>query len=98
MAYLDERAFPAREEGGEFGADTITFHHGLTKREHAAISLRVPRSGNAELDAMILEARRWDLVTKIYAENRALTPPDCWQEADDILAHLSATSNEGGEG
>ena len=33
---------------------------GLTAREHAAIHLRVPMSGNPWLDAMITEARRWD--------------------------------------
>jgi hypothetical protein len=33
---------------------------GLTAREHAAISLRVPMSGNPWLDEMIIEARRWD--------------------------------------
>lgn len=33
---------------------------GLTAREHAAIHLRVPMSGNPWLDEMITEARRWD--------------------------------------
>jgi len=33
---------------------------GLTTREHAAIHLRVPMSGNTWLDEMIAEARRWD--------------------------------------
>lgn len=33
--------------------------YGLTAREHAAIHLRVPMSGNPWLDAMITEARRW---------------------------------------
>jgi hypothetical protein len=33
---------------------------GLTAREHAAIHLRIPVSGNEWLDAMITEARRWD--------------------------------------
>lgn len=33
---------------------------GLTAREHAAITLRVPMSGNPWLDEMITEARRWD--------------------------------------
>lgn len=36
------------------------FAAGLTAREHAAIHLRVPDSGNPWLDAMITEARRWD--------------------------------------
>lgn len=35
-------------------------HLGLTAREHAAIHLRVPMSGNPWLDAMITESRRWD--------------------------------------
>lgn len=41
--------------GGNYGFPT-----GLTAREHAAIHLRVPMSGNPWLDAMITEARRWD--------------------------------------
>lgn len=34
---------------------------GLTKREYAAIHLKVPRSGNEELDTMIRESQRFEL-------------------------------------
>ena len=39
---------------------------GLSIREHAAISMRVPMSGDPELDAMIREARRWDMATAAH--------------------------------
>lgn len=39
-------------------------HFGLTAREHAAIALRVPDSGNDWLDAMIRTARRNDLAAR----------------------------------
>lgn len=42
-------------------------HIGLTAREHAAIHLRTPMSGNEWLDAMITEARRWDAAQAVAA-------------------------------
>lgn len=47
---------------------------GLTKREYAAIHLRVPRSGDEELDAMIREAQRNELATR--AMQGLLANPD----------------------
>lgn len=40
----------------------------LTKREYAAISLRVPASGNDELDKMIRLARRLDSIVEDESE------------------------------
>jgi hypothetical protein len=36
------------------------FQEGMTLRQYAAIKLRVPRSGDPEIDAMIRESRRAD--------------------------------------
>jgi hypothetical protein len=36
---------------------------GLTKHEYAAIKLKVPRSGNPDIDAMIRESRRDEFAT-----------------------------------
>jgi len=47
---------------------------GLTKREYAAIHLRVPQSGNEELDAMIREAQRNELAAQ--AMQGLLANPD----------------------
>lgn len=56
MSDLNEAAFARpRSEG------TIKSSIGLTKREYAAIHLRVPMSGNPELDDMIREAQRNEL-------------------------------------
>ena len=49
---------------------------GISAREHAAIHLRVPMSGNAWLDAMITEARRWDAAIAAlptYADHNEFT-------------------------
>lgn len=59
MSNMDEAAF-SRAASEVPGTDHYDPQIGLTKREHAAIALRVPMSGDPELDAMILEARRMD--------------------------------------
>lgn len=43
-----------------FSCEGDTKYMSLTKREHAAILLRVPQSGDDEIDAMIREANRRD--------------------------------------
>lgn len=71
---------------------------GLTKTEYAAIHLRVPRSGNAELDDMIRESQRFDLAKA--AMQGALANPNlfdvssvdgariAFEDADAMLAEL----------
>lgn len=49
---------------------TITAY-GLTKREHACIALRVPETGDPELDALIREARRMDVTQAAIAQELA---------------------------
>ena len=65
MSNANELAFPEVKteprhdrHRGEY-SDTYSTG-GLTKREHAAILLRVPKSGDDEIDAMIREANRRD--------------------------------------
>jgi hypothetical protein len=41
---------------------------GMTLAQHAAIKLRVPRSGDPDLDAMIRESRRADFAEKSLIE------------------------------
>lgn len=40
-------------------------HPGISIREYAAIHLRIPDSGNAELDAMIQKSRRQDILISV---------------------------------
>lgn len=61
MSELDKQAYPAAPNS--WGDPVL----GLTIRQHAAITLRVPMSGDPELDAMIREARRMDAAEKIAA-------------------------------
>lgn len=95
MSNADEQAFPI---------DTAMYRSlGLTKREHAAILLRVPKSGDDEIDAMIIEANRRDaaaMVVQAYAADEA------WREdigptetaraavfmADALIAELERTA------
>lgn len=59
MSNLDKPAMP----GLHPSKDCRYSEEGMTIRQHAAITLRVPMSGDPELDAMIREARRLDMAT-----------------------------------
>jgi hypothetical protein len=75
--------------------------NGLNARAHAAILLRVPESGDPDLDAMIRTAQRRDLAAQVLAGFGA--DPNCidpvknaegalvW--ADALLSALSALSH-----
>ena len=91
MSDLNEAAFARpRSEG------TIKSSIGLTKREYAAIHLRVPNSGNPELDDMIREAQRNELAAKAldismhhikdyYGINKEKVAAWCYEMADAML-------------
>jgi hypothetical protein len=67
---------------------------GLTKYEYAAIHLKVPRSGDPDIDAMIRESRRDEfakaVLNKIANPSRPLTDiiDTCFYYADAMLADL----------
>jgi hypothetical protein len=73
---------------------------GITTRQYAAIKLRVPMSGDAELDAMILESRRLDFAGQAlgvrinYGANirEKELANECYAIADAMLA-----ARKGGE-
>jgi len=67
MSDLNQAAFarPYSEDHARTDQEYATA--GLTKREYAAIHLKVPMSGNPELDAMIREAVRRDLAVRATA-------------------------------
>jgi hypothetical protein len=86
MSDLNEAAFARpRSEG------TIKSSIGLTKREYAAIHLRVPMSGNPELDAMIRDAVRRELAARamealcVSIENNEKLCRICGEIADAML-------------
>jgi hypothetical protein len=61
-------AFPQPLVRGRYPGSAMLEHTeipGITAREHAAIALRVPDSGQMWLDAMIRESRRWDAAERI---------------------------------
>lgn len=77
---------------------------GFTKRERACIDLRIPESGDAELDALIEKARRQEVAAKIAAGLSAAVDEDgTWSHepsdvafaakeyADALLAELERT-------
>lgn len=83
----DDYAFPSIDHlGGQF--------LGLTAREHAAIALRVPDSGNEWLDAMIRTAQRDELMKEAMAAIvGGITSSRCTVE-DKHLAGLSVMAGK----
>jgi hypothetical protein len=61
-----DRAFPVFDNARK-DTDYGCFDYGMTLRQYAAIKLRVPRSGDPELDAMIRESRRADFAGQAMA-------------------------------
>ncbi|WP_339885355.1 hypothetical protein [Vreelandella maris] len=66
MSNLNDSAFPiplnpGSSYQGHGPAD------GFTKRERACIDLRIPESGDTELDALIEKARRQEIVAQFMA-------------------------------
>lgn len=64
MKHLDSAAFARPLSQDEYLRIYDLAQTGLTKREYAAIHLRVPNSGDGQLDAMIREAKRDGLATR----------------------------------
>jgi len=67
-------------------------HPGLTAREHAAITLRVPDSGQEWLDDMIREARRWDAAQA--AMQGILASPDGGENTPESLARCAVADTD----
>lgn len=73
---------------------------GLTPREHACILLRIPESGDAELDALIAKAQRRD-VAALALQGAVAKYASTWSKldlaqssvvyADALLAELEKT-------
>jgi hypothetical protein len=61
-----DRAFPVFDSA-RTGMDYGSSDYGMTLPQYAAIKLRVPRSGDPDLDAMIRESRRADFAGQIMA-------------------------------
>jgi hypothetical protein len=67
-----DSAFPVFEEArvnsdGSPCTDYILTSPGMTLKEYAAIRLKVPRSGDPEIDAMIRESRRAEFAAAALA-------------------------------
>ena len=89
----EQAAFPHEFE---YGDGSKEFDRGMTLREYAAIHLRVPNSGNPELDDMIREAQRNELAAKAldismhhlkdyYGINKQNVAEWCYEMADAML-------------
>lgn len=117
---LDDSATPQRILPGYGGDlpimtpsgqwDWTRVEGGFSKREAAAIALRIPESGDSDLDAMIRKAQRQDLAAMAMQgmlggePGSHLIPNNLAAEsvvyADGILAALAQAKQgkEGGEG
>jgi len=103
MINLDKPAMPQLHTiDGNWLPEPLDRHKGLTAREHACIQLSVPRSGDAELDALIREAERRDLAgkamqaaymlhmdgTRNVGKDAAALGQEAYSVADALLAAL----------
>ncbi len=61
---MSEPASPIVQKYDEDGRVSPVFLPGLTKRELACIELRIPETGDEELDALITKARRQKIAAK----------------------------------
>ena len=61
----NKSAFPVFD--GRGGADYECIDSGITARQYAAIHLKVPRSGDPEIDAMIRESRKAEFAGQALA-------------------------------
>ena len=91
MSGLDCSAMPVTQD--HYGHWDLS---GLTKREHACIALRVPETGDPELDALIRTAQRRDVaamamqgyITRISGCDLGAVAFDSVMAADALLAEL----------
>jgi hypothetical protein len=64
----NKSAFPFRHHyQDDYPASEIRISSGMTKYEYAAIHLKVPMSGDPELDAMIRQSRKAEFAGQIMA-------------------------------
>lgn len=99
----DTFVFPVPTSVGPNGEITAPTEWGLNCQMYAAIALRVPASGNAELDAMIREAQRRDVAAVImgakcepYGDERNIAQRVV-RFADALLATLREPREEAGK-
>lgn len=90
MSNHDDPAMPA--DGPAKEAPNGMFYRnrlpGLSKREYAAIHLRVPDSGDEVIDAMIRKAQRRDVAVSLWAYAQDMHRIDALSSADDFIAAL----------
>jgi hypothetical protein len=100
----NDSAFPVLEEtrvnsDGSPCTDYVLTSPGMTLPQYAAIKLKVPRSGDPDIDAMIRESRRMDfaqasmmasIAAKLAADNLAKAS---FMDADAMLAEWEKEKN-----
>jgi hypothetical protein len=98
----NDRAFPVLDgfQQADGPSEIFCADLGMTLRQYAAIKLRVPRSGDPDIDAMIRERQRVDfaqasmmasIAAKLAADNLAKVS---FMDADAMLAEWEKR-NEG---
>jgi hypothetical protein len=79
---------------------------GMTAKQYAAIRLKVPRSGDANIDAMIRESRRAEFMGQAFAGYCVMHPDTdrivpgwtaelCCEMADAMIAELEKEAPDG---
>jgi len=93
MSNLNDSAFPiplnpGSSYQGHGPAD------GFSKRERACIDLRIPESGDVELDALIEKARRQEFAAKVLCDSKGdqgLLSHYALSVADALIAEIDRT-------
>jgi hypothetical protein len=91
----NERAFPHSYEVAEIkdGHFCEIFYHspGLTARQYAAIKLKVPRSGDPEIDAMIRDSRRDDFAKAAMA---GILVGNSTERYENVICHRAVSFSD----
>lgn len=88
---IDGCAFPALLPE-EMGVREGYFNAGMTKREHAAITMRVPNSGDEHIDAMIRQANRRDAAVAAMQGQLAAQGPEVGEWFESAFPELARVS------
>jgi hypothetical protein len=94
-----DSAFPV-VEATHGGADYDCSDPGMTLKQYAAIRLKVPRSGDPEIDGMIRESRRMDFAKMGFDGDMRYLEEEAYRAfkfADAMLAEWEKEAGNGGE-
>lgn len=58
---------------------------GFSKRVRICIELKVPNSGNDELDSIIIQSRKYDLAEKLFIDSSTISANEAMSGSNEFL-------------